>query len=419
MDQVVRASADADEFSGAILVARDGEVLLDQGYGFANREWRIANDGDTKFRLGSLSKQFTAVAIMRLNERGLVDLDAPVKTWLPDAPAAWDAVTVRHLLNHTSGVPNFTAFADFAAQKTLPATTASLIARFSGRPLDFQPGEGFAYSNSGYVLLSAIIEAASGQSYADFVTAELFQPLGMTDSGYDDHDAILPRRASGYTLTGSGVANADYVDMSIPMGAGALYSTPHDLLKWEQGLFGGRVLNAASMTALTTPVRNNYAMGLVVSQAEGRTLVWHNGAIEGFNTYMAYDPGDRTAVIVLGNLNGEAPDKLGAALVTLARGGTVTLASERASVALPPETLAAYAGVYELAPTFAITITVADGKLMAQATGQQAFALTAEAVDAFFLTAVDARITFTRDEAGTVQGLVLHQGGREAPGRRQ
>lgn len=419
MDQVVRASADADEFSGAVLVAREGEILLDQGYGLADREWRIPNDGDTKFRLGSLSKQFTAVAVMLLNERGLVDLDAPVKRYLPDAPATWDAVTVRHLLNHTSGVPNFTAFSDFAAQKTLPATPASLIARFSGRPLDFQPGEGFAYSNSGYVLLSAIIEAASGQSYADFVNDNLFQPLGMADSGYDDHDAILPRRASGYTPTGSGVANADYVDMTIPMGAGALYSTTHDLLKWEQGLFGGRVLNAASMTALTTPVRNNYAMGLVVSQAEGRRLVWHNGAIEGFNTYMAYDPADRTAVIVLGNLNGDAPDKLGAALVTLARGGTVTLASERPSVTLPPETLAAYAGVYELAPTFAITITVADGKLMAQATGQQAFALTAEAVDAFFLTAVDARITFTRDEAGAVQGLVLHQGGREAPGRRR
>ena len=419
MDQVVRASADADEFSGAVLVARDGEILLDQGYGFANREWRIANDGDVKFRLGSLSKQFTAVAVMLLNERGLVDLDTPVKRYLPDAPATWDAVTVRHLLNHTSGVPNFTAFSDFAAQKTLPATPASLIARFNGRPLDFQPGEGFAYSNSGYVLLSAIIEAASSQSYADFVSENLFQPLGMADSGYDDHDVILPRRASGYTPTGAGMANADYVDMSIPMGAGALYSTTHDLLKWEEALFGGRVLNAASMTALTTPVRDNYAMGLVVSQTEGRRLVWHNGAIEGFNTYMAYDPADRTAVIVLGNLNGDAPDKLGAALVTLAHGGTVTLASERASVTLPPETLAAYAGVYELAPTFSITITVADGRLMAQATGQQAFRLTAEAVDAFFLTAVDARLTFTRDETGVIQGLVLHQGGREMPGRRK
>lgn len=419
MDQVIRASSDADAFSGAVLVARDGRILLDQGYGLANREWNIPNDGDVKFRLGSLSKQFTAVAVMLLNQQGKLDLDAPIKTWLPDAPAAWDAITPRHLLSHTAGVPNFTALSDFAAQKTLPATLPQLIARFRDRPLDFAPGTRFAYSNSGYVLLSAIIEAASGQTYADFVAANLFQPLGMSDSGYDRHDVILPRRASGYAPGAEGVVNADYVDMSIPTGAGALYSTTRDLLKWEQGLFGGRLLNAQSMTALTTPVRNGYAMGLMVSEADGKRLVWHNGAIEGFNTYMAYDPGDRTAVIVLGNLNGDAPDKLGAALVTLARGGTVTLPSERRAVALSPEVLKAYEGVYNLAPTFALTISVVDGKLMAQATGQPAFALTAEAQDAFYLTAVDAQITFTRNAAGAVEGLVLHQGGRYMPARRQ
>jgi len=407
MDQVIRASSDADAFSGAVLVARDGRILLDQGYGLANREWNIPNDGDVKFRLGSLSKQFTAVAVMLLNQQGKLDLDAPIKTWLSDAPAAWDAITPRHLLSHTAGVPNFTAFSDFEAQKTRPATLPQLIARFRDRPLDSAPGSRFAYSNSGYVLLSAIIEAASGQTYADFV------------SGYDRHDVILPRRASGYAPGADGVVNADYVDMTIPTGAGALYSTTHDLLKWEQGLFGERLLNAQSMTALTTPVRNGYAMGLMVSEADGKRLVWHNGAIEGFNTYMAYDPGDRTAVIVLGNLNGEAPDKLGAALVTLARGGTVTLPSERRAVALSPEVLKAYEGVYNLAPTFALTISVVDGKLMAQATGQPAFALTAEAEDAFYLTAVDAQITFTRNAAGAVEGLVLHQGGRDMPAKRQ
>lgn len=419
MDQVIRASSEADAFSGSVLIARDGQVLLDQGYGLANREWSIPNDGDTKFRLGSLTKQFTAVAILLLNEHGKVDLDAPIATWLPGAPATWDGVTMRHLLSHTAGMPDFTRFPDYEALKTHPTTSAELIARFRDRPLDFQPGERFAYSNSGYILLSAIVEAASGQTYADFVTDNLLQPLGMSDSGYDRHNVILPHRASGYAPTADGVANADYVDMSIPIGGGALYSTTHDLLKWEQGLFGGRLLNPQSMTALTTPVRNNYAMGLVVSQAEGRKLIWHNGAIEGFNTYMAYDPVDRSAVIVLGNLNGEGPDKIGAELVTLMRGGTVTLASERRSIAVAPEVLQSYVGVYDLAPTFAITLSVVDGKLTAQATGQGALPLTAEAPDAFFLTVVDARITFTRDASGAVEGLVLHQGGRETPGHRR
>jgi len=222
MDEVVRASVASEEFSGSVLVARDGEILLDRGYGLANREWNIPNDGDTKFRLGSVTKQFTAVAIMVLIERGLVDLDAPVKSWLPDAPATWDSVTVRHLLAHTSGLPNFTDFDDYEPAKTRPATLDGLIARFRDRPLDFQPGEGWAYSNSGYVVLTAIVEKAGGASYADFVAANLFEPLGMGDSGYDSHAAILPHRASGYAPTADGIVNADYVDMSIPQGAGAL-----------------------------------------------------------------------------------------------------------------------------------------------------------------------------------------------------
>ena len=419
MDEVVRASVEAEEFSGSVLVARDGEILLDRGYGFANREWSIPNDGDTKFRLASVSKQFTAVAIMILNERGLVDLDAPVKTYLPDAPAAWDGVTIRHLLTHTSGVPSFTDFDDYEATKTRPATIDSLIARFRDHPLDFQPGEGWTYSNSGYVLLTAVVEKASGKSYADFVAEALFQPLGMNDSGYDSHAAILPHRASGYAPTARGFVNADYVDMSIPQGAGALYSTTHDLLKWEQGLFGGRLLRPESLTLLTTPVRNQYAFGLTVKEKDGDTTVAHSGGIEGFNTYMAYDPARRTTVIVLGNLNGPGPDQVGGSLLALARGQTVILPGERQAFTVAPEVLRAYEGVYELSPTFAITVSVVDDKLMAQATGQSAFELHAEAADAFFLRVVDAQVTFTRDASGAVDGLILHQGGRDMPAPRK
>lgn len=415
MDQIVQAAVDADEFTGSVLVARDGEILFDRGYGFANREWNAPNDGDTKFRLGSVSKQFTAVAIMILNERGLVDLDAPVKTFLPDAPAAWDGVTVRHLLTHTSGVPSLTGFDDYEASKTLPATIDSLIGRFRDRPLDFQPGEGWAYSNSGYILLTAIVEKAGGKPYAEFVAENLLQPLGMSDSGYDSHAAILPRRASGYTPTARGFVNADYIDMSIPKGAGALYSTTRDLLKWERGLFGGRLLKPQSLTLLTTPVRNNYAFGLMVTEAGGNRTVGHSGGIEGFNTHLAYDPDRRMTVVVLGNLNGPGPDQVAGSLLALARGETVTLPNERRAVAVAPEVLRAYEGVYELAPTFTVTVSVVDGKLMARATGQQAFELHAESADRFFLTVVDAQVTFTRDASGAVTGLVLRQGGRDSP----
>lgn len=419
MDAVVRDDADKGAFMGAVLVARDDVVLLDQGYGSANLEWNIPNDGATKFRLGSVTKQFTAVAILLLQERGKLTLDAPVKTYLPDAPATWDRVTVRHLLTHSAGIPNFTNFPDYATTKTLPATHASLIARFRDKPLEFAPGEKFAYSNSGYVLLSAIIERLSGQSYAAFVAENLFKPLGMADTGYDSHAAILPRRASGYSPGKDGPVNADYVDMSIPQGAGALYSTTRDLLKWQRGLYGGKLLKPAMLAAFRTPYKDGYALGVGVQNAGGSTTIEHGGGIEGFNTALAYDPDRKITVVVLGNLNGPTPGKLSKSLMTLARGGTVTLPSERPTASIAPDQLVQYEGVYELAPTFAITMRVKDGKLMTQATGQQEFELFAESKDRFFLKVVDAQVEFTRDTSGKVTGLILHQGGRSMPAPRK
>lgn len=419
MQQIVAADADKGEFMGAVLVAREGNVLLDRGFGSANLEWKIPNDGDTKFRLGSVSKQFTAAAILLLQERGKLSLDAPVKTFLPDAPAAWDKVTVRHLLSHTGGVANFTGFPDYEKTKMLPATLDTLIARFRDKPLDFAPGEKFAYSNSGYILLTAIVEKASGQPYATFVADNIFKPLGMADSGYDNHATVLPRRASGYTPSPKGVVNTDYIDMTIPQGAGALYSTTHDLLKWTNGLFGGKLLKPASLTAMITPVKDNYALGLFVAKPDGATVINHGGGIEGFNTWLGYDPDRKLTVVVLGNLNGGAPNRLGVSLMTLARGGAIVLPGERQAIAIPADKLREYEGVYELAPTFAITMTVVDGKLMTQATGQQAFELFAEKPDHFFLKAVDAQVSFTRDAAGKVTGIVLHQNGRDAPAKRK
>lgn len=419
MDAVIRDDAEKGAFMGAVLVARDGEVLFDKGYGSANLEWNIANDGDTKFRLGSVTKQFTGVAILLLQERGKLTLDAPVRTYLPDSPAAWDKVTVRHLLTHSSGIPNFTSFPDYGASKTLPATHATLIARFRDKPLDFAPGEKFSYSNSGYVLLSALVEKLSGQSYGAFVTENLFKPLGMADTGYDSHAAILPRRASGYAPGAKGPVNADYIDMTIPQGAGALYSTTRDLLKWQRGLYGGKLLKPASLAAFRTPYKNGYALGVGVQSGDGVTTIEHGGGIEGFNTSLAYDPDRKITVVVLGNLNGPTPGKLSKSLMTLARGGTVTLSAERKAVTVAPDQLPQYEGVYELAPTFAITMRVKDGKLMTQATGQDEFELFPEGKDRFFLKVVDAQVEFTRDASGKVTGMILHQGGRSTPALRK
>src|SRR5580698_9862694 len=245
MEQVVQSYVDSKQFMGAALVARDGKVLLSKGYGFANLEWGVANSPASKFRLGSITKQFTAACILLLEERGKLKVDDPVKKYMTDAPAAWDKVTIFNLLTHTSGIPSFTGFPDYSSTEAVPTTPEKLVARFRDKPLEFQPGEKWNYSNSGYVLLGYLIEKISGESYEKFVQENIFTPLGMKDSGYDSNSTIIPHRASGYSLGPNGPVNAGYINMTVPLSAGGLYSTTDDLLRWEQGLFSGKLLSPA------------------------------------------------------------------------------------------------------------------------------------------------------------------------------
>jgi len=426
MDEVVSADADEGTFMGAALVAIGDDIVFDKAYGSANLEWNIANTPAAKFRIGSVTKQFTAASILLLKERGQIDLDAPVKTYWPGAPAAWDAITVRNLLQHTSGIPNVTNFDEFATVKFLPTTRDELIARFADKPLEFAPGEKWEYSNSGYILLSAIVEEVSGQDYADFVKANIFDPLGMADTAIDVNADIVPRRASGYSPSDDGIVNAEYVNMDIPTGAGALYSTTHDLLEWQRGLFGGTVLQPSSLAAMTDPgieamAGATYGLGVLRTDDEDGTTVWHGGGIEGFNAMLMHDPDRDITVVVLANLNGGQASDLGRSLLQLARGGEVILPSERAATETDIAALDAYEGTYALSPSFKIKVFVEDGKLMTQATGQSAFELFAQegAEDFFFLKVVDAQLRFNRDDAGDVASLTLYQNGQEITGTRE
>src|SRR5438093_224596 len=207
MDRIIRSHVDSKQFMGSVLVAQDGKVLLDKGYGSANLEWDIPDSPQTKFRLGSLTKQFTAAAILLLEERGKLRTADLVAKYLPDAPAGWATITIANLLTHTSGIPNFTSFPDYSTTEATPTTPEHLVARFRDKPLNFQPGEKWEYSNSGYVLLGYLLEKISGQRYQDFVRDNLFAPLGMTESGYDSHAAIIRHRASGYAPGANGPVN--------------------------------------------------------------------------------------------------------------------------------------------------------------------------------------------------------------------
>lgn len=290
MEQVAQSYVNNKQFMGSVLVAQNGKLLLNKGYGFANLEWNVPNSPESKFRLGSVTKQFTAACILMLEERGKLKIDDPVKKYMPDAPAAWDKVTIFHLLTHTSGIPSFTGFPDYASTEAIATTPEKSVARFRDKPLEFQPGEKWNYSNSGYVLLGYLIERISGESYSQFVQKNIFTPLGMKDSGYDSNSAIILHRASGYTPNEKGLINTGYIDMTIPLSAGGLYSTTLDLLKWEEGLFGGKLISVASLQKMTTPFKNDYAFGLGVRTVNGHKLIEHGGGIEGFNTDLATFP---------------------------------------------------------------------------------------------------------------------------------
>jgi CubicO group peptidase (beta-lactamase class C family) len=418
MEEVIRSFVSDQHFMGSVLVAHGKEVLLDKGYGFANLEWNIPNSPSSKFRLGSITKQFTAASILLLQEGGKLNLSDPVKKYLPDSPAAWDKVTVLNLLTHTSGIPSFTSFPDYASLEPFATTPEQLVKRFRDKPLDFQPGEKWSYSNSGYVLLGYLIEKISGESYERFVQENIFTPLGMKDSGYDSNSAIIPHRAAGYSPGPNGPENAGYINMTVPLSAGGLYSTTDDLLRWEQGLFGGKLLSSASLQKMTTPFKEDYACGLMVHTVNGRKVIEHGGGIEGFNTLLAYYPEDELTVIVLSNLNGPTPEDIASKLAALVHGEKVVLLSERKEATVAPKVLDGYVGNYELAPKFILTVTREGDRLVTQATGQPKVPIFAENEREFFAKIVDAQITFVTDAQGRVSELILHQGGRDMHAKR-
>jgi CubicO group peptidase (beta-lactamase class C family) len=341
-------------------------------------------------------------------------LEDPVKKHWPDAPPAWDGVTIFHLLTHSSGIPNFTNYPEYMQTwKFAPSPPLKTIGYFRDKPLDFAPGERMNYSNSGYVLLGYLVERISGETYADFVRDHIFTPLGMNDSGYDLNATVLPNRASGYSPSPNGPVNAAYVDMTIPHGAGALYSTTEDLLRWTQGLFGGRLLKPESVARMTTPYKDNYAFGLFVTETGGRKNFAHGGGIEGFNTQLTYWPDTKTTVVVLANVNGAVPGQLAGQLGQIANGEPVVLSSERTSIEVPRDKLDRLVGTYDLAPTAAMRITVVGNQLQSQLGGQPVVPLFAESETKFFPRVVEAEIEFELDASGKATALTLRQNGRE------
>jgi CubicO group peptidase (beta-lactamase class C family) len=417
MQQVIQSYVDNKTFMGAVLVAEKDRILISQGYGSADLEWNIPNSAGTKFRIGSITKQFTAASILLLQERGKLKVDEPVKTYLPDAPKTWDKITLYNLLTHTSGIPNFTSLPEFQAFKQKERTPDEIVAFFRDRPMDFEPGTKFAYSNSNYILLGRIIEKLSGETYAEFLRKNIFTPLGMTESGADNSAAILPQRAQGYSPRQGLLVHADQTLMSIPFAAGCLYSTVGDLLKWERGLFRGKVLSPASLQAMTTPFKNEYGLGVFHRDATQHSVITHNGSIDGFDARLNFYPDRQLTVVVLGNVGNGSPDRIADQLGRVAYGEKVIVTSDRKPVRVAPAVLAEYVGTYK-SPTFGLTIGVEGDHLLSTTPSGQKVPLYPESQTKFFIKEFDAQVEFVRDPSTkkVTQFLVTQDGKvREVP----
>jgi CubicO group peptidase (beta-lactamase class C family) len=312
IDALIQKYSDYGQFNGTALVAREEGPLFKKGYGMANFEWKIPNAPDTRFRLGSITKQFTSMLVMQLVEKGRISLDAKLTDLLPYyRKDTGGKITLHQLLNHTSGIPSYTDLPNFFRDHgRQPLPLRELVVQYCSRDLDFEPGSKFAYNNSGYVILGAVIEQVTGKKYEDVLKAEILEPLGMKATGYDHSEALIEKRASGYSSGTGGVRNADYLDMSLPHAAGSLYSTVEDLYLWDRALYSAKLLSEDGKKKWLTPGLSDYAYGWVVKKkplgpkkAE-RLVVEHGGGINGFNTLITRVPEDHLLVVLLNNTGG-------------------------------------------------------------------------------------------------------------------
>ena len=522
LDAIVAPHFKADQPGAAVLVKKGDQILLRKGYGLAEVELGVPVRPELVFRIGSVTKQFTAAAIMMLADEGKLALADDIRKYVPEYPKKSAKITIEHLLTHTGGVPDYTEQPAFEKREREDLTHAEVLALFKDLPLDFVPGEKWKYSNSGYYLLGMVIEKVSGKSYAQFLDERIFKPLAMTHTTYGDDDRIISGRVAGYSRSGADYANADFISMKLPFAAGSLVSSVDDLAKWDRAISDGKLLKKASWTRVFTAAKlkdgssAHYGFGWVVGAVQGRPTVWHNGGIQGFATAIVRLPADGVLVVVLCNSipAPTSPEELGFRLAAAAIGkpivepkamkldvaaleryagvygsdpklravvrragdhltlqhtggpqfsldaesdgkffvkgallrvsflrdaagrvtgldatmpdGTVEhrartdepLPPERAIVSVPEKTLEGYVGNYELAPGFVIAITRDGARLYAQATGQGRFQLFASAPTEFFLEVVDAQLSFHVDKSGRADSLVLHQNGRDMPGKR-
>lgn len=417
IDSIFEVYTQKNMFSGSVSISRKGTVLLSKGYGMANYSYDVPNTPQTKFKLASVSKQFTAMAIMILQEQGKLSTDDKLAKFIPDYPNG-DKISIHHLLTHTSGVHSFTSDGYYDSIMVHPHTLTKIISYFKNTKLDFEPGEKFSYSNSGYILLSYIIEKVSGKAYSEFLTSQIFEPLGMKNSGVFVGDKLVKNLAGGYTKGDTGLENAPYIDMSVPAGAGGLYSTVEDLQIWDRAFYGEKLVKKATIDKIVTPFKNKYAYGWKVDEYAAHSLITHSGGIEGFNTVISRFPQDELCVVILKNVDNYSAFNAGKICNAILFDQKYELPVDRVAAKIDKAIGQKLCGDYEFEPGFVLTVTLEADRMFAQATGQPKLEIFCENNYYYFCKDVNAQFEFLKDKKGNINMLTLFQNGNKMPAKK-
>ncbi|MDB5201423.1 MAG: beta-lactamase [Ferruginibacter sp.] len=397
------------DFSGTVLVAKNGKILYEKGFGLADREWQIPNTVQTKFQIGSITKQFTAAAILQLAEAGRLNVQDKLSKYFPSFPKA-DSVTIHMLLTHTSGIRNYTDVPEFWKLATINLEKDSMLSLFEKQRYDFLPGTKWNYSNTGYFLLGMIIEKVSGKSYSDYLMENVLNKAGLTNTFLNRWDTIVPQRAHGYMKNNKQWLNAMYISMDAPFSAGALLSTVSDLYKWNNALFSGKIISPASFSSMIRPYMEHYGYGIGIDSMTNHLRIGHSGGIPGFVSYMARFPDDSLVVICLSN-NSSNASGVANGLAAIALGMYVTNAYNHVEVYIDSSKLTAYAGNYSLVNGGKLTI-IRKGNKLYRARANNDIELKPEAINKFFYgDDSDRQIEFILDKSGMPKQAWFISGG--------
>ena len=398
LDNYMKGQINVNDFSGNVLVAQKGKIIYERTFGLADKELNVKNNIEGKFQIGSLTKQFTACAILQLAEAGKLKLNDTIGTYFPGFPKG-DSVTIHMLLSHTSGIRNYTDIPEFWRIAATPVEKDSMIALIRRQPFDFSPGSNWNYSNSGYFLLGCIIERASGQSYSDYVLNKVIKKAGLENTFVNRWDSILTNRVKGYMKDESRWHNAMYISMEGPYSAGAIISTVEDLYKWNTALFENKVIAPASLTKMTTPYLQHYGYGLGIDTFQHHLSIGHTGGIPGFVSYLVRFPKDSIVIVVLSNNSNNSPG-IGNGLAAILFGIPVITPYTHTETTIDSTVLDNYIGTYVVSSSDTLQIIRKNGKLYRHKLGSDIELKPESKTKFFYADESDRQIEFAIDKSG-------------------